>query len=185
MKKIICIMGKSGSGKSTIIDNVYSKNKDLFYPITSFTTRAPRNEEDLKTHIFVDDIFYENHKDQAIAMYHSNHGYHSWVDDSAFKDKKINLYAIDPNEFIKFYKKYNNRYKIYGIYLYVDEEERKKRLKKRGQDNYYSQEEHLSLDILKKSCLEENIHYNVIDISNKTINNSGIETINIIANKII
>lgn len=162
MKKIFCIMGKSGAGKSTIINSLCNINDNMI-AIKSYTTRGARNEEDKLTHVFVDDNFYESHKDQAIAVYHSNHGYHSWVDNNSFFDEHfINLYAIDSKEFVNFSKKYKNQYKIYGIYLEVDEEERKKRLIERGSDNYYSLEEHLSSDFLKKSCLE---NYDIINIT--------------------
>lgn len=163
MKRIVCIMGKSGAGKSTIINALCDIN-NFMIAIQSYTTREPRNEEDKLTHVFVDDNFYENHKDQAIAVYHSNHGYHSWVDNNSFFDENfINLYAIDSKEFVNFSKKYKNQFKIYGIYLEVDEEERKKRLIERGSDNYYSPEEHLSSDFLKQSCLN---NYGIINISN-------------------
>lgn len=161
MKKIICIMGKSGSGKTTLIENLLKKDWK-YTAIESYTTRAPREPNEWG-HIFVDNEFYETHKDRAIAMYHSNHGYHSWITDDCFFDEFINLFAIDSKEFVKFSSKHNNDYEIFGIYLDLDEEERKNRLEKRdGNKNYYSIEEHLSSSYLNncKIC-----NYKIIDIS--------------------
>lgn len=141
-KNIVCIMGKSGSGKTTMIERLCDSSSD-YNAVESYTTRSPR-EKNERGHVFVDNNFYEIHKDRAIAMYHSNHGYHSWVDDSCFSESKINLFAIDSKEFVNFRKKHSDKYKIFGIYIYVADEERKRRLKQRGNEDYFSEEEHLS-----------------------------------------
>lgn len=166
-RNIVSIMGKSGSGKSTIINKICEMD-NKFYGVKSYTTRNMRNDEnDKTTHVFVDKEFYDSHKDAAIAMYHSNNNYHSWTDDNSFKSDCINLYAIDSKEFVNFSNKYKNIYNIYGIYLKVDEEERKKRLNLRNDYNYYSLEDHLSEKYLYNSKNLNN--YIIVDITNVNV----------------
>ena len=95
--QIIAICGKSASGKSYFINQLLT-NKDKYHYVKSYTTREVRknDENDINTHTFVDDKFFEINKDKAIAMYHSPKGYHSWIDEYSFVENKINLYAIDP-----------------------------------------------------------------------------------------
>lgn len=177
-KNIICIMGKSGSGKSTIINKICEINNE-FYGVKSYTTRNIRpDENDETTHVFVDDEFYDLHKDRAIAMYHSNYNYHSWTDDNSFKNDCTNLYAIDSKEFVNFSDKYKDVYNIYGIYLKVDEEERKKRLDSRNDHDYYSLEEHLSEKYLYDA--KDLNNYIVIDITKNNVE----DTVKLILGKI-
>lgn len=149
MKRIVCFMGKSGTGKSTIINELCNLNEE-YSPVLSYTTRGIRNDEDKKTHVFVDKEYWENNKDKAIAVYHDEiRDYYSWTDEDSFDEDKINLYAIDPIAFMDFTEKYKSN--VIGIYLFLTEAERKLRLTIRSGINEYRKEEHLSYDHLKGS----------------------------------
>ena len=67
MYKIICLIGKSGSGKSTIEQKLCS---DLeINQVVSHTTRPPRNEElDGQDYNFVSDDYYEENKEKSIEQ---------------------------------------------------------------------------------------------------------------------
>lgn len=151
--QIIAICGKSASGKSYFINQLLT-NKDKYHYVKSYTTREVRknDENDINTHTFVDDKFFEINKDKAIAMYHSPKGYHSWIDKDSFVEDKINLYAIDPiavrDELYPYCEKNNIDLKIY--YLYVPEYIRKRRyFEREGNLNGYSDEPHLDISQLK------------------------------------
>lgn len=184
--KIICVMGKSGSGKSTLINETV-KLFDNFYAVKSYTTRKPRENdpEDIKTHKFVlkECLDRDQENNQIVSLYHSDKGYYSWTTHSCFKENKINLYAIDPKACLEFIEKYSDIYDIYPIYIFVDNEERFKRLKKRDNINMLPEEEHLSLNILNPllntkmnpsvvldyNSLKENIQEFISEITNMIV----------------
>ena len=67
MKKVICLIGKSGSGKDTIVQKLHA---DLNIPIAiSFTSRPMRHGEiqDLTYH-FVSDSYFEENKEEFIEQ---------------------------------------------------------------------------------------------------------------------
>ena len=151
MIKIICIMGKSGTGKSTVVKELCKDEK--FHYVKSFTTRQPRpnDPEDINTHIFVDNKHYENNKNEVLALYESPNGYKSYTTIESFDDDKINIYVIDPKAFIELVElsKTNlNTFDVIGIYLYLDEVTRKGRFEKRGDGIKFSSEDHLDVAIL-------------------------------------
>lgn len=184
--KIICVMGKSGSGKSTLINETV-KLFDNFYAVKSYTTRKPRENdpEDIKTHKFVlkECLDRDQENNQVVSLYHSDKGYYSWTTHSCFKENKINLYAIDPKACLEFIEKYSDIYDIYPIYIFVDNEERFKRLKKRDNINMLPEEEHLSLNILNPllntkmnpsvvldyNSLKENVQEFISEITNMIV----------------
>ena len=67
MKKIICLIGKSGSGKSTIEQKLCS---DLeINHVISHTTRPPRKKElDGLDYHFVSDDYFEENKEEFIEQ---------------------------------------------------------------------------------------------------------------------
>lgn len=153
MIEIIAICGKSSSGKTTLIKELKSILKLQANVVKSYTTREQRtyDPEDINSHIFVSEEFYNQNKNKAIAMYDSPKGYHSWIDEESFCNG-INLYAIDPKavvtELLPYCKMRN--WKLDVFYLNVSDKERKRRYKKReGNLDGYSEENHLNSDILK------------------------------------
>lgn len=146
-KKIICFMGKSGSGKSTMIDNLHRRFPKT-HIVRSFTTREIRENDpnDIYTHTFLTNEEFEIDKryKSIIALYESPKGYKSWTTDKSFRD--INLYAIDPKAYIDLYN--SRKYEILGLYLDIDETTRESRLKKRDLVEKIDLEEHLDKKIL-------------------------------------
>ena len=176
-KKVLCIMGKSGVGKSTVIDLLCKD--DRYSYVISKTTREIREDDpnDSKTHIFVTPE--EFHEDlcngRIVATYVSPSHYINWTSDDLFDKDKINVYAIDPTAFAEWTKWFNCEYDIYGIYLDVPENIRKDRLKMRGDE--ICEEPHLDSSILSNEKVSESC-YSIIDGSyTPDINKQLIENI--------
>ena len=134
-QKILCVMGKSGVGKSSIIDKICEDNR--FNYIRSKTTREIRKDDpnDKNTHTFTTskELFENIMFGKVLAVYSSPlSGYVNWTSDDLILKNKINVLAIDPISFVDFVNKYNNKYDLYGIYLELDEDIRQGRLFKRG-----------------------------------------------------
>lgn len=174
MKKIICVMGKSGTGKSTIIDYIIKHHKEC-YMVKSYSNRPIRvnDQNDINTHIFVSKDF---EKKNIISLYHDEkNDYENWTDDNSFLENKMNLYAIDSIAFVDLYKNYKDIYDITGIYLYIDEKEREERFFKRGSINF-SSEEHLSHEHINKAYIPS-VMLNITEKSVTEIANKIMEII--------
>lgn len=128
---IFCIVGKSGTGKTTLVKNL-EKLGD-YNVIHSFTTRKPRHDNEYG-HIFVNkDVFpeiRETRPDDIVAYTHYN-GNHYWADRLQFKG--VSLYVVDfPG--IQLLKKSNMNMEIKTIYLHADYHDLLKRLRLRYPD---------------------------------------------------
>lgn len=123
MYKVICIIGKSGTGKSTLASELCKNDK--FHFIKSFTTRAVRknDSEDINTHTFVSFKERINTEEKDILLEYTNEQKHysSWVTKELFKKDKINVFVVDIDSFIKFSKM--KEFDIRCIYLSLLEEE--------------------------------------------------------------
>lgn len=155
---IIGIMGKSGTGKSTVIEELCKD--ESFHYVKSYSTREPRKNDprDLQTHTFVNEEFYQNSINKVIALYIGN-GYRYWTDESNFDEKKINLYAIDAPAFAKMTKEFPE-WQTFGIYLKVDEATRFMRFLNRNDDKAFDTEEHLSEEHLSEIENKEILNIN-------------------------
>lgn len=134
---VLCVMGESCSGKSTLIKNLTDKYKNLHY-VKSYSTNYKRKsvEED-STHIYVDaEKFHDDLvHGKILATYISPNGYINWVSKDLFIKDKINVLAIDPIAFGELLEEHlSDTEKYYGIYLKIDREEKIKRLQQRGED---------------------------------------------------
>lgn len=150
--KIVAVVGKSGSGKSSIIRGV----EDILdiNVIKSKTTRKVReyDPEDADTHYFVTQETYEQEKDTAVAMYNSPKGYHSWISPGMITSGRVNIYAIDPVAIEEHLIPYcrANSIQLEIVYIDIDEKTRKNRIEQRGCDHKeYSEEAHLAKHHLK------------------------------------
>lgn len=150
--KIVAVVGKSGSGKSTMIKGV--QNALDVNIIKSKTTREVRDydPEDADTHHFVTQELYEQEKATAVAMYNSPKGYHSWISPGMITSGRVNIYAIDPialeEQLIPYCKEHSILLEI--VYVDIDENLRKTRISQRGCDHKeYSIENHLDKRHLK------------------------------------
>ncbi len=147
MIKVLCIMGKSGSGKSTIANRLMGLVPEKYALVKSFTTRKVRENdpEDAKTHIFVSEEDYQKDKDKVVALYESPLGYKSYVTKDLFDVDKVNIFVIDPRAYSELVVDHSDELDVVGVYIAVSEDERMRRLQQRGSDvSKYSNEEHLS-----------------------------------------
>lgn len=152
MKKIniVCFLAKSGTGKSTIIEKMVEEHPVLFSSVKSYSTREPRDEFDLQTHVFVEPNFYIKNQSKALLTYYNpKENYFNWVDKSSFNKDKINLYAVDVEAYNKLAKL--DGYNVIGIYLDIEEEERKSRITKRG--GHYTDEKWLDKSLIDGELL--------------------------------
>ena len=173
--KVISIMAKSGTGKTTVIDKLCKEYPFLFHYVKSFTTRPVRENDpkDKDSHVFVTEEYYNKRKEYAFAVYHSPKGYTSWTDESSFMEDKINIYAIDSKEFKNLTEKYLIS-ELHGIFLYIDEKEREKRFISRGEKDF-DIEEHLD-----KKYLEGLSNVKVLDVTNLSREETFSEVLGII-----
>lgn len=171
-KVIVCVMGKSGTGKSTIMNDLRNLYPGSFHVVKSFTTRAPRENdpEDIKTHEFVSMVEYLADKclDRIVSLYHSDKGYFSWTSKESFSEDKINLYAIDPKACVELVREYGATCTIIPIYFTLSDEERLERLKKRDNVTELPAEEHLSYKILTRR-----IEFEILNSGNSRIKNAA------------
>ncbi|MEM4385412.1 MAG: hypothetical protein QXD03_02555 [Candidatus Anstonellales archaeon] len=140
---LICILGESGSGKSTIIELI--KNERGYNYIKSYTTRKPRHNND-DTHIFVDrDKLDESiFTSKDILAFTEFDGEYYWAMKEQFRGKGVSLYIVD----VKGYKDVldntiTDGVVVVGIYLKVDKEVRVDRMvKERGLERALSRIKH-------------------------------------------
>ena len=170
MYKVICIIGKSGTGKSTLASELCKNDK--FHFIKSFTTRAVRknDSEDIKTHTFVSFKERINTEEKDILLEYANEQKHysSWVTKELFKKDKINVFVVDIDSFIKFSKMKD--FDIKCVYLSLLEEERRNRYRKRESEFIQvPKDKHLSLEYLMVRALNmPKDVINIININEKT-----------------
>lgn len=174
--KIIPIMGRSATGKSTLIYDLVNQYPDDYHMVKSYSTRQPRDEFDKETHIFVSPQYRDTVKDKIITEYKSDKGYSNWVDESCFHPVKINLYAIDSIAYNKEFHPYCKKrgWDTKPIYLEIHRDLRLCRFVKRGgKVEDFEEEDHLSSDHLSMKFKEIDVtglkRYQVVkEFINKT-----------------
>lgn len=97
-KPIVLIVGKSGSGKSSLVEGL-EKNYG-FKAIPSYTTRPPRTPDE-KGHTFVTDEEFD--KLENVIAYAETTGARYCVTEEQFDNEEYNLYVIDSSglEYLK------------------------------------------------------------------------------------
>lgn len=139
--KVICVLGKSGVGKSTWI------NRQEGHIVKSYTTRPIRHNDpkDKHTHVFVDKEFYQN-SNKLLSYYNAKKDYHNWVDINSFSKDAINLYAVDIDSFNEMCE--CNLFDVSGVYIYADEQLRATIFNKERKEQM-PLDEHLSIERIK------------------------------------
>lgn len=122
--KMIGILGKSGTGKNTVLDTALREIPDL-HRLIDFTTRPPRKgEKDCKDYYFVDEYLFLDLVDNShIVTYEqfANKWYYGLSYDE-FKKDKINIGIINDKRALNLIK--NPKIDLKIVYLTCDDNER-------------------------------------------------------------
>ncbi len=137
--KIVVITGAAGSGKSVIFESLKKRHKS-WAVVKSYTTRTKRPQEVDKKYMFVSKSDFENKVQTGEIIEYEEYAGHLYgtaktsLENAVAKESTILMHLnIEGAKYIK--KNFSN---VIDIYLYVPEEELKKRVKKdktRGQLN--------------------------------------------------
>lgn len=127
---IVCLIGESGSGKTTIAQELEKQGCNIIH---SYTTRPPRSFNEWG-HTFVNlaDICIENDviNNTNVIAYTQYNGNYYWATHDQYLNKGISIYVIDPYGY-QVLKKRITKAKVFGVYISVDEQIRFKRLNNR------------------------------------------------------
>jgi guanylate kinase len=128
MDKIICLIGASGSGKSSIAARLEQEGYNY---IKSYTTRPKRNKTE-DGHIFLDESSFNKLKKEELIAYAEFDEYKYWSTKEQYFNKGDSIYVIEPKGAVEL-KSSIKDCEVLLVYLKVDREERYKRMKdKRG-----------------------------------------------------
>ena len=125
---LLCLLGKSGCGKSTIADRLYRRFG--YVQAKSYTTRPIRKEcdGDEFTHTFITRDEIGKYKDDIVA-------YNEYNNNAYFVTRKMlegcNLYVVDKEGLIQLYKNYHDK-DILAIYIDCDSSIASRRMAERG-----------------------------------------------------
>ena len=125
---LLCLIGKSGSGKSTIAERL---NRRFGYvQAKSYTTRPVRVDDgnDINTHTFITREQIADFQDDIVA-------YNEYNNNAYFVTRKMlegcNLYVVDKEGLIQLYKNYHDK-DILAIYIDCDSSIASRRMAERG-----------------------------------------------------
>lgn len=125
---LLCLIAKSGSGKSTIANRL--ERKYNYKQARSYTTRPIREEDegDINTHTFITREQIADYKDDIVA-------YNEYNGNAYFVTRKMlegcQIYVVDKEGLIQLYKNYHDK-DILAIYIDCDSSIAAKRMAERG-----------------------------------------------------
>ncbi len=129
-KYLYCIVGKSGSGKDSIVN--YLCDRYGYTKVQSYTTRKPRADpQDKYNHTFMTELDFQRDKydDKVIASTYFD-GHHYWTTPDMLDN--ADFYVIDIQGLKELKRKYKHR-KIISIYIDARDDIRIRRMRKRGE----------------------------------------------------
>ena len=128
LKNIYLICGKSGSGKTTVVEKL--EQNYGYAVLKSYTTRKQRHPNDTD-HIYSDisDYMAAKEENNIIASTVFDHNYY-WATTEQLNNS--DLYVIDKYGIESLYEKYHGSRHLVVIYIDVDNDECITRMKKRG-----------------------------------------------------
>ena len=175
MKKVICLIGKSGSGKDTIVQKLHY---DLKIPIAiSFTSRPMRHGEiqDLTYH-FVSDSYFEDNKEKFIEQriyktYGEDGNVEFWkygLTEESFEEGN-NLVIVDVNGY-KALRKYFGKQNVLPFFIHCSDSTRLNRVLLRGDGSN-------KLELMRRFAADEEDFKDFIESRNyyKICNEYGID----------
>ena len=125
---LLCLIAKSGSGKSTIANRL--ERKYNYKQAKSYTTRPIREEDegDINTHTFITREQIVDYKDDIVV-------YNEYNGNAYFVTRKMlegcQIYVVDKEGLIQLYKNYHDK-DILAIYIDCDSSIAAKRMAERG-----------------------------------------------------
>ena len=126
-KPLICLIGKSGSGKNYIANKLERKG---FTSVKSYTTRPIREDDpnDINTHIFISPDRVVDYKDDIVADTDFNGNYYFATRQQL---NNADVYILDKAGLKQLYKNYHDR-DILAFYIDCDSSICAERMSKRG-----------------------------------------------------
>jgi len=121
--KILCIMGKAGAGKDTLMGEILNLFPNIFSPVVSFTSRPKREHEieGVSYYFIPKSKFLLKIKDRSMIEWtYFNNWYYGTAQESFSKDK-INICVCNP-EGVRHFKKLG--FDIMPIYIDVKDKTR-------------------------------------------------------------
>lgn len=113
---ILCIIGASGSGKTTIEEALCRYRPGFYHRIVSHTTRPMRDgEEQGKEHIFVSAD--EKPPKERMLAYTKYGEYEYWAEEEDIRFGCINTYVIDVDGYHYLREHFGDRYTIRVLYI--------------------------------------------------------------------
>lgn len=125
---LLCLLGKSGCGKSTIADRLYRRFG--YIQAKSYTTRPVRedDENDINTHTFITREQIADFENDIVA-------YNEYNGNAYFVTRKMlegcQIYVVDREGLIQLYKNYHDK-DILAIYIDCDSSIASRRMAERG-----------------------------------------------------
>ena len=129
MKPLMCLIGASGSGKSTIVNEL--ERRYGLKAIPSYTTRQPRTPDE-KGHTFITEDEFDN-LDNIIAYAETDSCRYAVTTDM-LEDEQYSLYVVDLTGLKYLYENYHGDRTLVSAYIDVDVYERFNRMIDRKDD---------------------------------------------------